>query len=105
MLFSHLHMIIDFLQKQVPCPNCSEVYDTNLIDIVDIYDEGAVIILECGECGTEVEVEIQIRDGELTPNITILNEDAVSEEDVERITKALAGHKGGLKSLFKEEEL
>jgi len=104
MLYAHLQLIIRFLKKNLPCPGCNRGYTSQDIEILELHDEACVLLLACEDCSTEVEVEIAMKDGELHPNINVINDDdAVSEADIENVSKALTNHKGSLRNLLKDE--
>ena len=102
MLYAHLAMIIRFLKKNLPCPDCNKSFTNHEIDIIELQDEACILFIGCEECELELEVEIISRDGEFEPQINILSNTPVTKEDVDRISKVLSSHKGSLKSLLKD---
>lgn len=95
-------MIIRFLKKNLPCPSCNKSFNNHEIDIIELQDDACIMYIGCEMCDLELEVEIITRDGEFEPQINILSNSPVTEEDVERISKVLSSHKGSLKSLLKD---
>lgn len=88
------------IKKTVQCPGCQNSFVNHDIDIVELHDDGMLLYVECPRCHTELEMEIGIQGGNLIPTIHITSEHPVTKEDVDKVAKQLARHKGAITSLF-----
>ncbi len=90
--------------QQLRCPQCSTGFTADDIDITELDEEGVLMIVSCHECETDVEIDIALSEGEAIPNITVNTSSPVTEDDVGHVAKALANHKGSLKTFLKKLE-
>lgn len=104
MLFPHIQLIVSFVLQQLRCPHCNTGFMSDDIDITELDEEGVLLMVSCHECETDIEIDIALSEGEAIPNITINSNSPVTEDDVGKITQALADHKGSLKTFLKRLE-
>ncbi len=104
MLFSHLQMILQYLQDELPCPQCTQAFSSDDIEVLMSDPDELYLGIGCPKCELDMELEIQLKDGSNIPQVTINTGTPVSKEDLSNISSVLNKHKGGLKSFLKHFE-
>ena len=90
------------LKKSLKCPQCNKRFTNDNVEIFDLVDNECSLAVFCDVCPITIEVDVAaVENGK--PMINVYPHDVVTEDDVEKVSKALSSHKGSLKKLLTQK--
>ena len=103
MKYSHLKQVVNIIKRELKCSHCGKIFPSEHIDLIDIFENEAVIDAFCPTCDMGITLNIEAQEfakgvPQVPTSQTATTE--ITDTEVKSISQILSEHKGGFSELI-----